>query len=427
MMTNIYIKTFGCTVNQSDSEVMAGLLSKAEFDIVDDVDSADIVIVNTCVVKGPSETNALKYIDKINNLGKKLIIAGCITKTKPKQLLKYSLISPKNVCHIVSVVEEMLNDHTVHLIADDKNPRLNLPKSRKNEVVEIIPICAGCLGACAYCIVKKARGHLFSYQPDSIIEQAICAIKSGVKEIWITAQDTGAYGYDIDYPLPKLLWRLVELNGDFKIRLGMINPNHVLKHLDELIGVFQSDKMFKFLHIPVQSGNNVILSKMNRKYTVEDFKYVIEKFKKKIPMITIATDIICGFPGETESQFNNTIELIRWLNPDIINISKYWQRSGTKAARMKKKVSGDEIKKRSRYLFDLFKNIGLMVNEKWYNWVGDIIIDDIGKDGTFIGRNYAYRPVVVLGNFQIGDKIRVRIKNVTCFHLKGEEIRKITI
>ncbi len=430
-MSKIFIKTFGCSVNRSDSEVMAGLLADAEFVIVDSVDSCDVVIVNTCVVKGPSETNALKYIDNVNNLGKMVIVAGCITKTSPKQLLKYSMISPKQVCNIVSVVEETINDHIVHLIADDKNPRLNLPKIRRNKVVEIIPICAGCLGACAYCIVKKARGHLVSYDPDTIVRQATHAVKSGVKEIWITAQDTGAYGYDIDFPLPRLLRQLVAIHGDFKIRLGMINPNHVLKHLNPLIDIYKNEKMFKFLHIPIQSGNNEVLVKMNRKYAVDDFKFVVSAFRKAIPEITIATDIICGFPSETESQFNDTIGLVRWLNPDIINISKYWQRSGTKAARMKKKVSGADIKKRSSYLFDLFKNIGLMVNEKWYNWVGDIIIDDIGKDiggeATFVGRNYAYRPIVVKGDYELGDVVRVRVNSVTCFHLKGEEVRKVKI
>tara|TARA_Y100000034_G_scaffold20758_2_gene23821 strand:+ start:7193 stop:8485 length:1293 start_codon:yes stop_codon:yes gene_type:complete len=429
-MTKIYIKTFGCAVNRSDSEVMAGVLVKAGYNVVDDVndmnriDNADIVIVNTCIVKGPSERNVLKFIKKGDELGKKVIVSGCITKTNPKELLQYSLVSPKNVSQIDSVVEESVKGNIVHLVSDDTNPRLNLPKVRKNKIIEIIPICAGCLGACAYCIVKKARGGLVSYSPDAIIEQAMSAVKSGVKEIWITAQDTGAYGYDIGTNVCELLLEIVKIKGDFKVRLGMINPNHALAFVDDLISVFKSDKMFKFIHLPVQSGNNKVLSNMNRKYSVEDFKLVIEKLRKEIPDITISTDIICGFPGESSSHFNDTIELIKWLKPCVLNISKFWSRKGTSAHQMENKVDGIQIKQRSHQLAEVFKEVGSKVNETWMNWTGDILIDEIGKDNSFVGRNYSYRPIIIKGDYKVGDVVKVKINDITWFDLRGIKFTK---
>ena len=294
---------------------------------------------------------------------------------------------------------------------------------------------------CAYCIVKKARGHLRSYAKEDILEQVRSAVKERIPEIWLTAQDTGCYGKDIDSSLPELLKEIIALKGDFKIRLGMINPNHLIKFLDELIEIYKSEKIFKFLHVPVQSGNNEILKAMKRKYTVEEFKEIIDRFKQAIPEITIATDIICGFPGETEKQFYDSLDLIKEIKPSVLNRSRFWPRPGTEAAEMEDQVHGRDTKKRSQLLTDIFKNISRMQNERWLNWQGEVLIDEVGKQATslpeksfplhgvnaplpkanqWIGRNFAYKPVILHGNYRLGDKVQVRINRITTHDLRAE-------
>jgi len=421
MNYQVFIKTFGCALNQSDSELMAGLLQKAEFDITDDIEKADVIIVNTCTVKGPTETNFFKYLGEIKKLGKPIIIAGCIAQTDPEKVKGYNLIGTYEVNRIAEVVEEAVNDNVIELLAEEKYPRLNLPKVRKNPVIEIIPICAGCLGEpCAYCKVKAARGSLVSYDKKEILRQAQHAMMEGVKEIWLTAQDTGCYGKDNNSNLPELLKELTHIGGDFKIRLGMLNPNHILGFLDELIDAYKSDKMFKFLHVPVQSGSDNILKLMKRKYTVDDFKKIVSRFREAIPEITIATDVICGFPDEKEEDYDKTRDLIKEIKPDVLNISKFWARPKTAAASMGHKVKGEEIKRRSSLMTDLFNNISRMRNEKWLGWNGEILVDEIGKDDTFVGRNYAYKPVIVKGNLKIGDNVKVHIRRATSFDLRGD-------
>lgn len=423
-MTKIFIKTYGCSLNQSDSEVMAGLLKKADFELVKNAKQADLIIINTCTVKRLTEKRFFKYLEKINKLDKPIVIAGCIPQTDPEKVPGYSLVGTSQITNIVEIVEETINGSTLVSLAKENNQKLNLPKIRKNPIIEIVPICEGCLGEpCAYCKVKSARGNLVSYAKEDILRQISHAIKDGVKEVWITAQDTGAYGKDIGESLTSLLKEIIKLPGDFKVRLGMANPNHIKEFLDELINIYKSEKMFKFLHIPVQSGNDEILKSMKRKYTVEEFKQTIQKFKKEIPNITISTDIICGFPGETEEQFNDSLNLIKEIKPDVLNISRFWPRPKTEAEKMEDQIHGRETKRRSKLLTSIFTNTARMLNEKWLGWEGEILIDEKGKDDTLIGRNFAYKPVVLKGNYKLGNKVKIRIKKITAFDLRGEVLK----
>ena len=417
-MTKIFIKTFGCSLNKSDSEVMAGILEKESYKIVNDKDKADLVIINTCTVKGPTENKFYRYLKNVKD--KKVIVAGCIPQADPElQVLEnYSLIGVSQITKIGFVVEETLKGNIVRLLKKEKNPRLNLPKIRKNPVIEIIPICEGCLGEpCAYCKVKQARGDLFSYDKNAILKQVKNAISDNVKEIWLTSQDNGCYGLDIGTNIVELLNEILKIKGDFKIRLGMINPNFVLRFLDDLIEIYKDEKMFKFLHVPVQSGNDCILKLMRRKYGVNEFKKIIRKFKKELPDITISTDIICGFPTETESEFLDSYNLIKEIKPNALNINMFWPRSKTKAAEMKQILSRD-IKERTRKLTKLFHKIALEQNKKWLDWEGEVIVDEHGKNNTMIARNYAYKQVILNGKYRLGQKVKVKIKKVSKFDLR---------
>ena len=199
----------------------------------------------------------------------------------------------------------------------------------------------------------------------------------------------------------------------------MINPRHVMSMIDDLIKIYQDDRMFKFLHIPIESGNNEILGKMKRKYSVHDFKEMVDRFRRYVKNITIASDMIVGFPTEKELQFQDSLHLIQDVKPDILNIARFSARPNTAAARMEQ-LPGSIKKERSRALTELFTTLALKQNKKWIGWQGKIIIDEVGKNNTWIGRNFAYKPVIVKGNFNLGDEVGVNIKDATTYDLRAD-------
>jgi MiaB-like tRNA modifying enzyme len=402
-MTSVFIKTFGCSLNQSDSERMLGLLKEADFELSKTAEDSDLIIINTCTVKQPTQNKFFRYLESLKQLGRPIIIAGCIPQTTPELVEGYSLIGTHNTDEIVSVVEETINGNTVTLLTENKCDKLHLPKIRKNPVVEIVPISEGCLGSCSYCIVKRARGNLNSYEPEEIVKTIKNALNEGVKEIWLTAQDTGCYGKDIGTTLPALLTEINEIDKHFYVRVGMMNIEHLKDFVEELMKEYQSKKVFKFLHVPVQSGNNDIL---------------IAEVRTAIPDRTISTDIICGFPGESKEQFQDSVNLIKQIRPDVLNISRFWPRPKTKAAEMEM-VSGRETKERSSILATTFGWIAFENNKRWKGWKGEVIVDDHGKDNTWVARNYAYKPVILTGKHQIGEEVVVRIESTAMHDLRG--------
>ncbi len=418
-MTKIHIRTYGCSLNQSDSEAMAGLLKKAGFGITDSIKGADVVIINTCTVKQPTENKFLNYLSKLKKIKRHIIIAGCLPQTTPEKVSGFSLVGPSNINHIVEVVEETLNNNQLVMLVKDDNPRLNLPKVRKNNLIEIIPISSGCLGSCSYCIVKRSRGDLVSYDPSAIASQAGKAIRDGVREIWLTAQDTGCYGKDIGKDLPFLLEKLLSISGNFMIRLGMMNPNYALEFFDKLMRCYSSKKLFKFIHLPVQSGNDEILKRMNRRYTVKDFEQLIRMIRKEHPDMTIATDVICGFPGEDEKQFNDTVELVKRTKPQALNISRYWERPNTPASKMERKLHPKYTKERSRLMNSAFDWIAYENNKRWIGWRGHVITDEYGKDNTTIARNFAYKQVVIPGKLKLGKVYDIKVTRITKHDLRA--------
>ena len=420
-MKKVWFKTYGCTLNYSDTEVMKGLLQKAGFREAADQAGADLIIFNTCTVKDPAEK---KFLYELSKTKKPVVIAGCVPQAGIERFNNYSVIGVRQLHKIVEVVEETLKGNVVHLIDLQRNKRLNLPKIRRNKLIEIIPTCNGCLGECAYCKTRLARGELCSYSPREIKKQFEDAVNEGIKEIWITSQDNGAYGKDIRMSLAELMKQLLETKGNYKIRIGMINPNFFMEDFDALIKNFKNDKVFKFVHLPAQAGNDRILSLMKRRYTRAEYIELIDRIMKEIPDITISTDIICGFPGETEKEFRESIELIKRTKPGVLNISKFYARPGTSAASMKQ-LDTKIIKRRSKELKMVYNQLALRQNQRWVGWTGEIYIDEKGKNNTFIGRNFAYKPVIVKNKKNcdlFGKTVKIKVENVTSYDLKAKII-----
>ena len=421
-MKKVFIKTYGCSFNTADSENMSGLLDKAGYKIVDNENDADLIIVNSCTVKNKAENKFWRDIKNIKQLDKPVIMAGCVPQAErdKSKFGGYSVIGSNQINNVVEVVNETLKGNTVQLLKKGRNPRLNIPKVRKNSIIEIVPINEGCLGSCNFCLTKFARGHLLSYEPDEIIKHIRNALNDGVKEIWLTSQDTSCYGYDININIVELLKKILELKRDFKIRLGMGNPDYLPDYIDELIEVFKDPRIYNFIHIPVQAGSNTVLKNMKREYTVESFIDIVDKFRAVHLNINLATDIIVGYPEETDKDFEQSLKVIKKTKPDVINISKFWPRPGTVAAK-KHPLPTKLVKERSIKLMSEFQKISLENNQKWLGWSGELLINEKGKEDSWIGRNYAYKPVIVKGDLKIGDTISVKINNVTWFDLRGKK------
>jgi MiaB/RimO family radical SAM methylthiotransferase len=247
-------------------------------------------------------------------------------------------------------------------------------------------------------------------------------LAAGAKEFWVTSQDAACYGKDIGTNLAVLLKALGDVEGDFHIRVGMMTPNLAADILDDLIEAFRSSRVFKFVHLPVQSGDDEVLRRMRRFYTVQDFSKVVDVFREAFPEITLATDVICGFPGETREAFGNTLKLISEVKPDIVNVSKFFARPRTAAAEMRNGlVEPGEIKRRSSEAAKLVKQVSLERNQRWVGWSGEVLVDEKGKvAGSWIGRNFAYKPVTMKSSAELlGKTLQVKVEKAFSTHLAG--------
>ncbi|VAH32508.1 unnamed protein product [Triticum turgidum subsp. durum] len=411
---------------QSDSEYMSGQLSAFGYAITEEPEGADLWLINTCTVKNPSQSAMSTLISKCKTANKPLVVAGCVPQGSRdlKELEGISIIGVQQIDRVVEVVEETLKGHEVRLLSRKTLPSLDLPKVRKNKFIEILPINVGCLGACTYCKTKHARGHLGSYSIDSLVDRVKIVVSEGVREIWLSSEDTGAYGRDIGTNLPNLLNAIVaELPADRStmLRIGMTNPPFILEHLNEIASVLRHPCVYTSLHVPVQSGSDAVLKAMNREYTVSEFRMVVGTLCELVPGMQIATDIICGFPGETDEDFVETVNLIKEYQLPQVHISQFYPRPGTPAARMKK-VPSIEVKKRSRELTSVFEAFSPYEGLK--GKVERIWITEIATDGVhLVGHTKGYIQVLVIApDSMLGTSADAKITSVGRWSVFGEVI-----
>jgi MiaB-like tRNA modifying enzyme len=412
-MAKVFACVFGCSSNVADYEIALGLLKNANFEIASNANEADLNLIFTCVVKEQTFQKMVFKIRELTRMQKPLIVAGCMAKSDIQTIEEInpraSIVAPTSVQKIVDAARAALNGRKVVFVEDLKSSNFNLPRCRRNSLIGIIQISRGCTMNCSYCY-EPYRGKIFSYSLNEIVEEAKIALAEGCKELWITSLDNGCYGFDKGINLADLLKEICKLDGKFFVRVGMMNPLHIKRFLDELIDAYQNEKIFKFVHIPLQSGSNKILRLMRRGYKAMDFVKIVKKFRKNFPMITISTDIIVGFPNENEKDFNSTVKIIEKLRPDIVNITKFGARPGTDAAKMEQ-LDRKIVNERSSFLSKVVKKISFENNKKWIGWEGEILVDEIGKN--LIGRNFAYKPIVIASKEKLFGKF-VNVKIFDC-------------
>ncbi|KAI5637520.1 radical SAM superfamily domain-containing protein [Phthorimaea operculella] len=538
----IYVKTWGCAHNNSDSEYMAGLLAANGYKLTEEKFDAQLWLLNSCTVKSPAEDHFKNEIELGQSRGIHVVVAGCVPQGAPRAgyLQGLSVVGVQQIDRIVEIVEETLKGHTVRLFGQKKTTdgrkaggaSLLLPKVRKNPLIEIIAINTGCLNQCTYCKTKHARGELASYPPEEIVERAIqafkegvceiwltsedtaintgclnqctycktkhargelasyppeeiveraiqafkegvceiwltsedtaintgclnqctyCktkhvrgelasyppeeiveraiqAFKEGVCEIWLTSEDTGTYGRDIFTSLPELLWMLVEVIPEgCRLRLGMTNPPYILEHLEQVAQIMHHPRVYKFLHVPVQSGSDQVLSDMKREYTRADFERVVDFLKEKVPGMTIATDIICGFPTETDQDFQDTVTLCDKYRFPSLFINQFFPRPGTPAAKMQRVCSSQDVKKRTKLLSELFRSY-----EPYGHKVGEtqqVLVTDVSHDKKYyVAHNEFYEQVLIPKEEKyMGKMVTVKITSATKFSMMGQPITRPTM
>ena len=419
-MAKIFVEAYGCSASFADSEMISGLIVNGGHTLAKDSSESDLNIVVTCSVK---DSTANKMMHRIRSLkSKPLVVAGCLPNaeksTVEKITEKASLLGPNSLGKTLQIIESTLRGVRQVALEDSDLSKVGLPKVRLNPVVGIVEIASGCMSECTFCQTKLAKGDLASYRIGDIVRQVETEISEGCKEIWLTSTDNGCYGFDIDTDLPTLVKAVSEIPQDFMIRVGMMNPMYMPRIKEELIKSYDSDKVYKFLHIPVQSGSDKVLNDMKRGHTVKTVREVIKKARERFADFTISTDVIVGFPSETKKDFEKTVELINEIRPDMVNLSKYSARPGTEAAEWDQ-IETAEVKSRSKVIFDLINQISLENNQKWIGWKGKVLFDEETNEGIK-GRNFAYKPVVIKEEIKIGQTRIVEIVNATTRSILGK-------
>jgi len=365
-------------------------------------------------------------VNRIKRLrSKPLVVAGCLAKAEPKTVAKFSpsasLMGPNSIGKTLQIIDSALLGRKSIEIADSDVTKTGLPKVRLNPIVGIVEIASGCMSECTFCQTKIAKGDLRSYRIGDIVRQVTEELRAGCKEVWLTSTDNGCYGLDIGTTLPDLVDKVSEIPGEFAIRVGMMNPMYMPRIKEGLAKSFESTKVYKFLHVPVQAGSDTVLNDMKRGHTADTFRDIVKKFRNRFEKFTISTDIIVGFPTETEEDFRKTVSLLKETKPDVVNLSKYSQRPGTRAAEMVQ-IDVSEVKQRSKQIFELVNEITLQNNKDWIGWEGNVLFNE-QTDGKIRGRNFAYKSVFVDGDVKLGDQRQVKIVDATNHGLYGQIAR----
>ena len=417
----VYFETYGCWLNKAETEVMEDLVSSRDHILVDDPKDADVIVINTCAVRAETEAKMLYRIRSLMKLGKRLIIAGCLASARPGLLsLNFpnaSLLAPEALEAIVELIE---GDERKVII--EERPRLHLPKYKAYKGMRhVVPIATGCLGRCTFCIGKIARPRLRSYDLRDIVHNVIYAVRGGAREIYLSAQDAAAYGWDRGTNLAELIGNILRcVKGNYRIRIGMMEPFLLKRIIGRLLPLYADPRMYKYAHIPVQSGDDRILELMGRKYKAEEYVELIRTLRDEYPLMSITTDVIVGFPGEDGDAFRRTCELIERIEPDKVNIARYGVRPGTPASSMKQ-IPEDVKRRRSAILTRLAMDIKMRRNKANIGRRGWALIID-SKRGKGLGRLDNYKLVILKGiqDLNVGDFVEVKIINASRSFLIGE-------
>ena len=393
---SIWFEGYGCTANQGETIEMKDHAIEIGHEIAPSLDNAETVILGTCTVIESTQNKMERRISELVDQGKNVIVSGCMATADTKRLNskfpETPLVSPGDI--------EGLGD----LIGRGGCK----PEQRSSPLTTILPISSGCLGRCTYCATLRARGRVTSRSVNDIFFKAQYAIDSGSKELLLTSQDNGAFGVDRNYSLENLLTELSHLEGDFRLRVGMLNPMLVAGRSEKMAKAWSDNRTYKFIHLPIQSGSQAMLDAMLRDHTLDDFWEVVETFRSHYPEMMITTDVITGFPRETDEDHQSTIKLLRRLLPDLVNITRFSPRTGTPAARYKR-LNGKIVRNRSRELTILRQELGAKSFKRFVGKKTSVLSIANQRPGSTLCRDDNYRPIIIKKELPLGEFYDVKI------------------
>jgi MiaB-like tRNA modifying enzyme len=396
---SVYIETYGCRYNFGDTAKLIEILKHKGSSFVDSAEAADAVIINTCTVVGPTERRMLRRLSRFRDYD--LYVTGCMPEVQRDAI--FAVCTPT-----------ILPSETIH-------KEYQSVRTVGGGGVAIVQVAQGCLGRCTYCLTRIARGSLKSFPEEEIQAEILKHANTGTPEIQITAQDVSCWGRDIGKSLPDLLNGIGDLPGQFMIRVGMMNPATVKGILDDLVDAYASDRIFKFVHLPVQSGSDAILDQMGRGYTVADFEEIVAAFKNRFPKITLATDMIVGFPGETPEDFSESLELIERVRPNKVNITRYSQRPFTPLS--SKEDFPEWVKKdRSRTMNSLAEKVYASINAGCLEKQVAFRVTETIKKGSVMARASNYLGIVINENLPVGYVGRAILKKDRKYFFIGKPV-----
>ncbi|WP_292381091.1 tRNA (N(6)-L-threonylcarbamoyladenosine(37)-C(2))-methylthiotransferase [Methanosarcina sp. UBA289] len=407
----VYLESFGCSASQASAEIMKASVERLGHKLLEPgvADQAEVYICNSCTVKYTTEQ---KILYKIRSMGEKnveVVVSGCMPEVQLEDILHANPEAHILGVNAISRLGELLSSIEQRKIRGQPEGEhfefrtseplgfLNVPRERSNPNIHICQISQGCNFACSYCIVKHARGKLRSFPPDEIVEDIRTAVAEGCREIWLTSQDDSQYGMDTGVRLPELLRMISKIPGDFKVRVGMMNPFSVLPILDDLVEAFDSDKIFKLLHLPIQSASHSVLKRMNRLHKMDAVDKIINTFSARFDDLSLFTDIIVGFCDETDEDFKETVEWVQKYRPEKINISRYSPRPHTKAFSYRN-LDSRILVQRSHELHKVCEQVKLGSKQAIIGWEGRVFVSKYTEMGDVLTRTDAYRPVVIRGS-----------------------------
>lgn len=429
-----HIISYGCQANMSDSEHYAGQLEELGYHNTEDLDTADVILINTCCVRETAEDKTLGKIGELKHLKKQnpdLIIAvtGCMAQEWQDKLFKRAphidlVIGTHNIHKLIELIRERRSKADHYMAADMTLPAFHdMPVKRFQKFFAWIPIMNGCNKFCTYCIVPYVRGREVSRPIDAIVEEIKKVAAEGYKKITLLGQNVNSYGLDLKdgTDFSKLVAAVDDIDGIERVRYMTSHPKDMTFAMIDAIA--DSKKVVNHMHLPIQCGSDELLKKMNRGYTVEHYLELVDYARKRMPDLVLTTDIIVGFPGETEAMFEDTLNLLKRVQYDMAYTFIYSPRTGTPAAKMEDQIPQEEKSRRLQRLMDVQNVYSLAKNKEMEDHVYDVIVEGPTKNDAnhWFGRTTGNKMIIWEndGSVAIGDTVPVQVDKGQTWVLKG--------
>ena len=416
----VFVESFGCSQNQGEGAAIARDLASRGHTLSPGPAGADVGVLVTCGVIGPTEARMVRRWQTLASQIPRVVVTGCLVPLRSDLLTgpgreRTTFVPIREQPHLPALLDAWAPDAPVPLptLAPEATPT-PVP------VVEEVVIAQGCTSGCSYCFSRLARGRLSSVPLATVVGRVRDAAARGVREVRLTGLDTAAWGEDLRGPerLPELLRAVASVEGSFRVRVGMMSPQSLEPHLDRYLEALTNGPFYRFLHLPLQSGSDRVLDAMRRGYTADQFRRQVEAARRCVPDLHLATDVIVGFPGETEAEFHATQELLEAVAPETVNVTRFSARPGTPAADLAS-LPPRVAKRRSRAVAELRHQISRARLERWIGTrtVGRVL--EHGPGTSSVARLGNYLPVVLDRRFPLGDEVRLRVDGARSTYLLG--------